>query len=196
MAATPTRLARCGCGALTASARGEPQLVYLCACRACQIKSGSAFTYAAVFAADAVTIAGAHGAWRHPGDSGRWIENHFCPVCGVAVFFYSEGFAGMIGVAVGCFADDANAVRDAALTPQRMYWAERKRDCAAWTEWRRWGGSSSRLRRVPRLGHTHRQQPADRKQDNEGAEEAQHAQHIVDMGKIVEDQPDGDRQRH
>ena len=127
MSSGRTRLARCNCGALTATARGEPATVYLCACQKCQIKSGSAFSYAALFAADDVTTSGAHTAFRHAGESGRWIENHFCPVCGVAVFFHSEGLSGMIGIAAGCFADDAGAAHDTALTPQRMYWAERKR---------------------------------------------------------------------
>jgi hypothetical protein len=121
------RRARCNCGALTASARGVPASVYLCACRKCQIKSGSAFSYAAVFAADEVTTSGAHTPFRHMGESGRWVENHFCPTCGVAVYFYAKGLPGMIGIAAGCFADDAGAAHDRALTPQRMYWAERRR---------------------------------------------------------------------
>jgi hypothetical protein len=123
-----TRLARCGCGALTAQTRGEPRRVYLCACRACQIKSGSAFTYAALFSEGNVTLSGEHKAWRHNGDSGQWVESHFCPVCGVTVFFYAEGFPGAIGVPAGCFAEDEATARDGALTPQRMYWAERKRE--------------------------------------------------------------------
>ncbi len=72
-----TRLARCGCGALTAQTRGEPKHVYLCACRACQIKSGSAFTYAALFSEGDVTLSGEHKAWRHKGDSGQWVESPF-----------------------------------------------------------------------------------------------------------------------
>jgi hypothetical protein len=123
-----SRIARCNCGALTATARGEPSGVYLCACRACQIKSGSAFSYAALFAADAVTLDGANNAYRHTGDSGRWIENHFCPACGGAVFFYSEALPGVIGIAAGCFADSRDIARDAALTPRRLYWAARKHD--------------------------------------------------------------------
>ena len=125
---TPTsHLARCGCGALTAETHGAPAHVYLCSCKVCQIKSGSAFTYAAVYPGDAVRISGAHTAWRHIGDSGRWVENHFCPTCGITVFFYSEGFAGAIGVPAGGFAEDDRAAADAALTPQRMYWSSRKR---------------------------------------------------------------------
>ena len=122
-----TARARCLCGALTATVRGEAATVYLCACRNCQIKSGSAFTHAAIFDADAVTVAGAHSGFRHTGESGRWIENRFCPACGVAVFFHSEGFPGAVGIAAGCFAEETGVAQDAALTPQRMYWAERKR---------------------------------------------------------------------
>lgn len=128
MASGRTRTARCLCGALTATARGEPAHVYLCACARCQIRSGSAFSYAAVFAADAVTVAGAHNAYRHTGESGRFVENHFCPACGTAVFFHSEALAGLIGIAAGCFAGGADAAHDMALAPQRMYWAARKRD--------------------------------------------------------------------
>jgi len=81
-----------------------------------------------LFVADAVRPNGAHNTYRYTGDSGRWIENHFCPACGVAVFFYSEGYSGAIGIAAGCFADSPGTVRDTALTPHRMYWTECKRD--------------------------------------------------------------------
>lgn len=122
------RVARCLCGGLTATVRGEPGTVYLCSCRNCQKKSGSAFTYAAVFPADAVTMSGAHNGYRYTGESGRWIENHFCPTCGVAVFFTAESLPDSVGIAAGCFADDDDIRRDVALTPQRIYWTERKRD--------------------------------------------------------------------
>lgn len=122
-----TRIARCLCGSLGVIARSEPVSAYLCACRNCQIKSGSAFTYAAVFSEGDVTITGAHNPFRYTGESGRWIENRFCPGCGVAVFFYSEGLAGMVGIAAGCIADGAGTAHDMPLMPKRMYWAERKR---------------------------------------------------------------------
>ena len=43
------------------------------------------------------------------------------------MFFYSEGFAGAVGIPVGGFAEDRDAATDAALTPRQMYWASRKR---------------------------------------------------------------------
>jgi hypothetical protein len=115
-----TRAARCGCGALTATVTGDPATVYVCSCLACQRKSGSSFTYAALFPSAAVTIAGERKTWRRMGDSGRWIENIFCPICGITVGFLSEGMPGMTGVSAGCFADPGFA------TPATLYWASRR----------------------------------------------------------------------
>jgi hypothetical protein len=114
------RTACCGCGNLTATVTGDPVAVYVCSCLTCQRKSGSAFTYAAVFPSAAVTFAGEHKAWRHVGDSGRWIESMFCPTCGIGIGFLSEGMPGMTGLAVGCFADPHFAA------PTRLYWASRR----------------------------------------------------------------------
>jgi hypothetical protein len=118
--ANGTRTAQCGCGALTATVGADPIAVYGCSCLECQRKSGSAFTCAAIFPTAVVTIAGEHKMWRRVGESGRWIENLFCPTCGVAVGFLSEGMPGMTGIAVGCFADPDFA------PPQRLYWASRR----------------------------------------------------------------------
>lgn len=54
------RIATCGSGSLRVTAWGEPADVYACSCADCQRKSGSAFTYAALYAESAVTIAGEH----------------------------------------------------------------------------------------------------------------------------------------
>jgi hypothetical protein len=78
MTDSKTRTASCLCGGLRVAARGEPADVYICACRDCRKKSASAFSYAAIFAASDVTVAGAHHRFRRDGDSGRWIENNFC----------------------------------------------------------------------------------------------------------------------
>lgn len=115
-------IATCGCGQLTLTVRGEPADVYLCSCLACQRKSGSAFTYGAIYPAAAVSATGECKTWRHRAESGRWIESQFCPTCGVTVYFRSESMAGMVGVNAGCFAD-----RDFAK-PERLYWASRRHD--------------------------------------------------------------------
>ncbi len=118
--AARVRTARCGCGQLTATALGEPVQVYACACSKCQQASGSAFTYSAVFPEPAVTTTGPHRTWRYRADSGRWIEAEFCPTCGVTVFSRAQAFPGLVGIAVGCFADPGFP------PPQRVYWTSRQ----------------------------------------------------------------------
>lgn len=114
------RAARCACGVLTVTARGEPLDVYLCSCTDCQRGTGSAFSYAALFPEDKVAIAGERRAYRSRGDSGRSIESYFCPTCGTAVAFHAEGLPGTIGVPVGCFADPSFA------KPSKLFWASRR----------------------------------------------------------------------
>jgi len=58
--------------------------------------------------------------WRHPADSGRWVENGFCPGCGVTVFWRAEALPGITGISVGCFADPHFA------KPEKLYWASRR----------------------------------------------------------------------
>ena len=125
---TATRTAACGCGKLTATVRGEPTEVYLCSCLDCQRLSGSSFTYCALFPERAVTIAGERKAWRHLADSGRWVENGFCPACGVTVFLLDEAMPGIIGVTAGCFADPHFA------QPTKVYWASRRHYWLAFPE--------------------------------------------------------------
>jgi len=113
------RIASCGCGRLTATATGEPLDVYLCSCRDCQRLSGASYSYGAIYRPDAVVMEGERKVWRHYGDSGRWIDNYFCPTCGNTV--YTAGEIGPeIGIAVGCFADPDFP------PPKRIYWASRK----------------------------------------------------------------------
>ena len=118
-AALRTRVASCGCGQLTASAKGEPRDVYLCSCHDCQRLSGSSFSYGAMYSAELVAIAGERKVWRHYGDSGRWLDNYFCPACGNTV--YTMGETGPeIGIMVGCFADPDFP------RPKRLYWGSRR----------------------------------------------------------------------
>jgi hypothetical protein len=114
------RTARCACGGLTVTARGEPLDVYLCSCTDCQRGTGSAFSYAALFPEPVVTITGERRQYTQCADSGRVVDSYFCPTCGTAVAFRAEGLPGMLGVPVGCFAD-ANFAR-----PSKLFWASRR----------------------------------------------------------------------
>ena len=114
------RVAKCCCGALAVTTRGEPLDVYVCSCTECQKGSGSVFSYGAVFPEAAVSMTGENKTFRRNSDAGRFIESYFCPSCGTTVMFRAEGFPGAVGVSVGCFADPNFA------KPSKLFWASRR----------------------------------------------------------------------
>lgn len=114
------RDARCGCGALRLTTKGEPLDVAACSCFNCQRESGSAFSYWAVYPETAVSMTGPHSIWRRTVDSGRWLESAFCPTCGATVSVRMEAWPGAVGVSVGCFAEPDFA------PPETLYWSSRR----------------------------------------------------------------------
>ena len=115
-AATYRKTASCTCGGLTATVVAPPQMTHACSCLDCQRGTGSAFSYSAFFAEDAVRSSGEARRYRRPSDAGRWQETNFCPVCGVCVLTRLEALPGLVGVSVGCFADPTFE------KPQKLYW--------------------------------------------------------------------------
>jgi hypothetical protein len=118
------RLATCMCGQLSIRCRGEPVIVSMCHCLACQRRTGSIFGVTAFY--DRANVAEATGrstTFRRRSDAGRLIKSHFCPECGSTVYWEPEVFPERIGVAVGAFADPAfpQPVR-AVWTENRHHW--------------------------------------------------------------------------
>jgi hypothetical protein len=99
------RVARCHCGSLRATTRGEPLLVAICHCKACQQRTGSTAASVAGFATDQVTVEGETKTYRRQGDSGRAVRFHFCPNCGTTLYWEADGRPGSYILAVGAFAD-------------------------------------------------------------------------------------------
>ena len=75
MSDTPT--GGCLCGAVRLAISGTPRRVGICHCLDCRKHHGAVFYAAAIFPAEAVTIAGATSEYK-----GR----NFCPTCGSSVF--------------------------------------------------------------------------------------------------------------
>jgi len=99
------RIARCGCGALSATCTGEPARISVCHCGACKRRTGSAFAWNATFAEGQVAVAGESRMWERRSEEGRWARMHFCPSCGGTVFYAIELRPGMVTVPAGLFAD-------------------------------------------------------------------------------------------
>jgi hypothetical protein len=97
--------AACACGALTATAKGDPVRISMCHCLECQRRSGSVFGAQARWPADKVTVRGPSTTWSRTGDSGGVITNRFCPTCGSTIAYSIDRVPGFTVIPIGAFAD-------------------------------------------------------------------------------------------
>ena len=101
-----SREAACHCGALRATAEGDPVRVSVCHCRACQRRTGSAFGVQARFPSDRVQVVGRFAEFsRTSDDEGEERTFRFCPECGSTVFYTTGDRPDLIAIPVGAFAD-------------------------------------------------------------------------------------------
>lgn len=116
-----THHATCQCGALRTSFAGDPEFVIACNCKACQKRTGAPFGTGAYFRKSQLTIEGSTNSWGRTADTGRALENFFCPTCATTLYWTLEMRPDHIGVAFGCF--------DTPLPePVRAIWMEEKHD--------------------------------------------------------------------
>ncbi|MEM7237645.1 MAG: GFA family protein [Pseudomonadota bacterium] len=128
----------CQCGQLTITADADPEIVLVCTCVQCQRRSGSAFTHAAFFLRDRVTVTGRARTWIRPAPGGRTLTNHFCPDCGTTLFWAPEIRPDYYGVAAGC-------LETRIADPSMLIWASEKPDWLAFPAgWAQHAGSPQR----------------------------------------------------
>ncbi|MDJ0637791.1 MAG: GFA family protein [Paracoccaceae bacterium] len=114
-----THSATCQCGQLTAAFDGDPDFVIVCNCKACQKRTGSPFGTGAYFRKSKSTISGETESWARKADTGRALENHFCPNCGTTLYWSLEMRPDHFGVGYGSF--------DTSLPdPVRVIWTEQQ----------------------------------------------------------------------
>lgn len=119
------RTAQCSCGAVTLLATGEPDSVVACHCLECQRRTGSVFGVGAYFPAEQVTVTGLTHEYVRPTESGNQFFTRFCPVCGTSTHWHTSRSPGLVGIAVGAFAEPS------FLSPVRSVWEQSKH---AWVE--------------------------------------------------------------
>ena len=99
------RTAQCQCGALSATAAGEPEAVVVCSCAECQRRTGSVFASNAYYQRDELTLKGVPREYVRTADSGQPFHSFFCPACGTTLWFFSARDPNRVGIAVGAFVD-------------------------------------------------------------------------------------------
>jgi hypothetical protein len=97
------RTAECHCGQLQVVAAGEPERIYLCHCKACQRRTGTAFHFGTGWPKARVRIAGEYKVYERGADSGSKIRFFFCPDCGSSLYWESDRNPQGCGIAGGAF---------------------------------------------------------------------------------------------
>lgn len=106
---------------LTARVSGDPVRVSICHCLACQRRTGGPFAQQARFAREQVEIVGESSAFVRVGDSGSRASFHFCPACGVTVYYVAEAFPEFVMIPAGVFADPAFPAPTVSVYEERMH---------------------------------------------------------------------------
>ena len=116
------RIGQCHCGSFRILATGDPDRVYLCHCKACQRRTGTAFHFGTAWARTQVRIEGEHKVFERGADSGSNIRFYFCPDCGSNLYWESDrnplgcGIAG--GRVWGASDSKGGYVKDRPVTPE------------------------------------------------------------------------------
>lgn len=130
-----TRIATCRCGQAAAACEGEPILVSVCHCLACQRRTGSSYGYQARWPEERVRIEGRHTSYERLADHGPWRRTGFCPDCGSTVFYRNEDLPGVVAVTVGAFADPSFPQPTVSVWESRRHtWLELPDDMVHETE--------------------------------------------------------------
>lgn len=111
-------IARCLCGGVTWTARGEPIGVRRCFCRDCQRLGAGDSTVNAIFPVEAVEISGELKAYESMADSGNRMTRKFCPTCGTQITSASSSRPHLVVLRVGAMEDPARAA------PQMNIWVK------------------------------------------------------------------------
>jgi hypothetical protein len=115
------RIASCSCGQLSARVGGEPVRNSICHCLACQRRTGSPFAHQAAFARADVAVSGVSTCYVRTGDEGTRASFHFCPRCGVTVYYEPEAFKELVMIPVGGFADPGFPAPTVSVYEARMH---------------------------------------------------------------------------
>jgi len=98
----------CHCGSVRYLTSDTPVRAMACHCSSCKLRSGSPYGVGVYFDQSEVQLKGEVQTYRFESDTtGRWIQNEFCPRCGVTVSWTLQMRPGTRAIAGGTF-DDPN----------------------------------------------------------------------------------------
>ena len=121
------RTAQCCCGAITLEVAEEPMQHSICHCNNCKKRTGSAFGLSAYFHRDTVKfVSGTPSCYQltNPND-GADQKRYFCSNCGTTLYWSVSSLPEFIGIAGGCFINQALAKPTHSASHSNKYsWLE------------------------------------------------------------------------
>ena len=95
----------CQCGAVRYETTENPVRVIACHCKTCKQRTGAPYGVGVYLAEENVKINdGKLETFEfHSSESGRWLRNRFCTVCGATVCWTLELRPGLVGIAGGTY---------------------------------------------------------------------------------------------
>lgn len=103
----------CACGAVRYQVTGVPMSVHACHCTDCQTLSGSAFGLSMVLNLSDIEVTQGEVEVNDFTASKNRMHHHHCAKCGVAIWFSSPGYEGVIAIKPGTL-DDTSGLRPIA----------------------------------------------------------------------------------
>ncbi len=103
----------CACGAVRYKVTGKPISVHACHCTDCQTLSGSAFGLSMVLKRSYMEVTQGEVQLNDFTASKNRMHRHHCAKCGVALWFSSPGYEGIIAIKPGTL-DDTSGLRPIA----------------------------------------------------------------------------------
>jgi hypothetical protein len=98
--------------------------VYLCHCKACQRRTGTAFHFGVIYRHSQVRLEGEFKIYERGADSGSRIRFYFCPTCGSNLRWESERNPTLCGVAGGAL-ENFDLMPNSAIFEESMHrWLE------------------------------------------------------------------------
>ena len=121
---TSSRTATCVCAQLALTLVGDPAMVMLCHCEACQKRTGSSHAVVALFSDEQLeSRTGEFKVYERVGELGTQIQFEFCGECGTTVSWTMDAAPGTRAIAMGCFADpQMPAPVGEFFTKRRHHW--------------------------------------------------------------------------
>lgn len=103
----------CACGAVRYKVLAKPISVHACHCTDCQTLSGSAFGLSMVLNRSDIEVTQGEVQINDFTASKNRMHRHHCATCGVAIWFSSPGYEGIIAIKPGTL-DDTSGLRPIA----------------------------------------------------------------------------------